>query len=189
MAKEQKITPIRQYNIDTIRRLRLELDITGEELSAELDKSLKYIGHIESPAHNAFHTDGGMNQIAIYFSKVAKERQFELNKVSGNITKLKTEYTIYDFYPKNPLPEVLEIKTSSPIPREGGVTATLNALLETSDFFDAPRKLKEIVDHFNHLQNKNWKDSDFTATLERAWLKGKLKRTDLPDGSVRYQKA
>lgn len=188
MAKEQKITPVRQHNVNEIRRIRLELDITGEVLSIELGKKSNYITNIEGASHDSCHTDHGMNKIAIYFTKIAKERQAELNAIPGNTIKLKTDYTIYDFYPKKPLSEILQIKTSTPIPRNGGPTATLNALIEIG-FFDTQKTLKEVVVECNRLQNQSWISSDFTAILLRAKNSGRLLFKTQPDDTVRYQKA
>lgn len=188
MAKIIMITPIRQYFLDKVREIRLNLDITGEDISKELGYSLKYIGNIESSSGDSNYNDDTMNKIAIYFTKITKERQAELDAIPGNTIKLKTDYTIYDFYPKKPLSEIPQIKTSTPIPRDGGPTATLNALIEIG-FFDTQKTLKEVVEECNRLQNQNWTSSDFTAILLRAKNSGRLLFKTQPDDTVRYQKA
>lgn len=190
MPSEILITPTQQYNIDSIRRIRLELDIVSEELSliSSPSKHLKYIGNIESSRGKGFYTDAAMVKIASYFSKVAKERQKELIE-SGSNDRIKTEYSIRDFYPPKPLEDKLQIKTSIPIPKGVGPTVTLNAVIETEDFFDRERTLKEIVSYCNKFDNKNWKESDFTATLERAVGKGKLKKYYDQEEKVFYIKS
>lgn len=189
MAKEFKITPSRQYNIDTIRRIRLDLGISGTELSLEISssKNTTFVGSIESAGNNASYTDHMMNQIAIYFTTIAKQRQAELDQLHGNEIKIKTDYTIYDFYPKTPLSEDLQTKVILSIPRDGSPTATLNAILETSDFLNTNRSLKEIVAHCNDIQKQAWQGSDFTATLERAKNKGRIEFIYLNDGTVKYR--
>lgn len=189
MANEFKITPTRQYNIDAIKNIRLELDISGGELSLEISptQNRTFVGSIESAGNNAAYTDNMMNQIAIYFTKIAKKRQAELDEIPDNTIKLKTDYTIYDFYPKKPLSEVLQIKTNSLIPRDAGPTATLNGLIETG-FFDTQRSLKDVVNEANKAQDQTWGTSDFTAILQRAKDRGKLVFIHQPDDTVRYVK-
>lgn len=181
------ITPTQQYNIDSIRVARLELDATAEEISVRMKKNPKYLGNIESPAHNATHTDQGMNQIATILSDIAKEKHSDLkaNKISS---KIKTKFSIHDFYPPKPLEDKLQIKTSIPIPKGAGPTVTLNAVIETEHFFDEARTLKEIVDHCNAFESMSWKESDFTATLDRADKKGKLKKFYDSNSKVYYVK-
>jgi len=73
-----------------------------------------------------------------------------------------------------------------PIPKGSGPQVTLDAVLETSDFFDIPRRLKEIVAHCNQLQNQQWEGSDFTQTLSRLVKKGRLQEVPVEGGFVAY---
>jgi len=179
------ITPTQQFNIDAIRKIRLELDTSAEEISIEVGKNPRYVGHIENPSHNSTHTDQSMSDIANILTNIAKAKQ-EALKQQKSKKKIKTEYTVLDFYPKKPLPDTRVIKRIDPIPQGSGSAATLNAVLETSDFFDTPRRLKEIVAHCNQLQNQQWEGSDFTQTLSRLVKKGRLQEVPVEGGFVAY---
>ncbi|WP_294347904.1 hypothetical protein [uncultured Sphingobacterium sp.] len=166
--------PIELYLIIQVRRIRLDLNISAEELSNFLKKGEKYIGHIESSAHNSKYNDEVLSEIAIYFSEIAKLRQQEL-KDSGDSIVNKTQYTIDDFYPKEILSNDKVLKEIPPIPPGVGPAPTLNALIEDQTFFKKAKTLNEIVIKANVVQNQNWEAKDFTRPLERA-VKGKNKR-------------
>lgn len=188
MAKEIKIFPVQQFTIDQIRMIRLDFGITANELSKKVSpsESAGFIAVIESIKSPAFYTDHNLNIIANEFSKYAEKIQRGLDTVEGNVIQIKTSYTIFDFYPKEPLSDVPQIKTKIDIPAEVGPTGTLNAILESKDFFDHQRTIKEITDYCNSFYNKDWKSTNFTSPLEYAVKKGKLKRVELPDGGVKY---
>ncbi|TYP94634.1 hypothetical protein BC792_11142 [Sphingobacterium allocomposti] len=166
--------PIELYIIIKIRAIRLDLGITAEEISLFLEKNPKYIGHIESNAHNAKYNDEILSSIALYLTERAKEKQKEFIKENDS-TIIKTEYNIYDFYPTEILSDEKVIKEIPPIPSGSGPAPTLNALIEATDFFKKARTLKEIVEKANKEQSQNWEASNFTRSLERA-VKGKNKR-------------
>jgi len=168
------LMPIELYIIIKIRAIRLDLGITAEEISLFLEKNPKYIGHIESNAHNAKYNDEVLSSIALYLTERAKEKQKEFIKENDS-TIIKTEYNIYDFYPTEILSDEKVIKEIPPIPSGSGPTPTLNALIEATDFFKKARTLKEIVEKANKEQSQNWEASNFTRSLERA-VKGKNKR-------------
>lgn len=178
--------PIELYLIVRIRTIRLELDITAEEISVFLKKNPKYIGHIESSAHNAKYNDEILSDIAIYLTEKAKNKQEDLIKADDD-TIIQTEYTIHDFYPTEILSDEKVVKKIDPIPLGSGPTGTLNALIESTNFFKTARTLKEIVAKANKVQNQNWEASNFTQPLENA-VKGKSKRLDviLKDGLNTY---
>lgn len=165
--------PIELYLIIQVRLIRLDLNIVAEELSNFLKKGEKYIGHIESSAHNSKYNDQILSEIAVYFSQIAKIRQQEL-KDSGDSTIIKTDYTIYDFYPKEVLSNDKVLKEIPPIPPGAGPAPTLNALIEDPTFFKKARTLNEIVNKANEVQHQKWEAKDFTRPLERA-VKGKNK--------------
>jgi len=169
--------PIELYLIIQVRLIRLDLNIVAEELSNFLKKGEKYIGHIESSAHNSKYNDQILSEIAVYFSQIAKIRQQEL-KDSGDSTIIKTEYTIYDFYPKEVLSNDKVLKEIPPIPPGIGPAPTLNALIEDPTFFKRARTLNEIVNKANEVQHQKWEAKDFTRPLERA-VKGKNKRLEV----------
>lgn len=180
------LAPIELYIIIKVRFFRLELGITAEEISLYLKMNKKYIGNIESSAHNAKYYDEVLNFVALYFTKKAKKKQQELINIKDE-TVIKTEYTIYDFYPTEILSDERVIKEIPPIPRESGPTGTLNALIEATNFFKKARTLNEIVAEANRIQNQHWKATDFTQPLENA-VKGVNKRLEviLKDGLNTY---
>ncbi len=171
------LAPIELYIIIKIRLIRLELDINSEEISLFLKKNKKYIGNIESAAHNAKYSDEILNSVAIFFSERAKKKQKDLIKAGDN-TIIKTDYIIHDFYPTEILSDEKVVKEVPPIPVGLGPTGTLNGLIESTDFFKTARTLKEIVDKVNKVQNQHWKASNLTQPLENA-VKGKNIRLEV----------
>lgn len=176
--------PIELYIIIQVRRIRLDLNITTKEISDYLNRNEKYIGHMESAANNSKYNDEVLNKIAMYFSFVARKRQQELID-SKNDTVIKTDYTIYDFYPKETLSDDKVIKQIPPIPEGSGPTGTLNSLIESTDFFTVYRTLKEIVEKANEVQNQAWEGSNFTQPLENA-VKNKRLSLTIIDGLNSY---
>ncbi|PRD56708.1 hypothetical protein [Sphingobacterium gobiense] len=171
------LSPIELFIITTIRSIRLELGITGEEISTFLKKNPKYIGHIESNAHNGKYSDEVLSNVAIYITEKAKEKQKELID-NNDITVIKTEYTIHDFYPVEILSDEKIIKKIDPIPTGSGPTGTINALIEATNFFRKAKTLAEVVAKANKVQDQNWEASNFTQVLENA-VKGKNKRLEV----------
>lgn len=184
--KKWYLAPIELYIIIKVRLIRLELDIISEEISLFLKKGKKYIGNIESTAHNAKYSDEILDSVALFFSERAKKKQKDRIKAGDN-TIIKTHYTIHDFYPTEILSDEKVIKEIPPIPVGLGPTGTLNGLIESTDFFNTTRTLKEIVDRANKVQIQNWKASNFTQPLENA-VKGNNKRLEviLKDGLNTY---
>jgi len=187
MGDEKRITPIQLYNTNAIRSFRLDLDVSATELSVGIKKGPTYIGHLESNAGDSYYSDDVMNRVADFLSKAAKEKQAYL-KSQKSRKKIKTDYTVHDFYPKKQLPEAKVSRVIEPIPKGSGPTITLNAVLETSDFFDIPRRLSEIVAHCNQLQNQKWKGSDFTQTISRLVKKERLQEVPVEGGFTAYVK-
>src|SRR5690606_16269857 len=161
------LSPIELYLIIRIRMIRLELGVTAKEISLFLKKNPKYIGHIESSAHNAKYSDEILSRIALYLTERAKKKQKELNKAKDN-TIIQTEYTIHDFYPTEILGDEKVVKEIDPIPPGSGPTVTLNALIESTVFFEKARTVNEIVTECNVLQNQNWKANNFSQPLASA---------------------
>lgn len=168
--------PIELYIIIQVRKIRLDLNITTKEISDYLNRNEKYIGHMESAANNSKYNDEVLNDIAIYFTLKASELQQKYN-TENNGLKIKTEYTIYDFYPNEILDDNKVIKTIPPIPEGSGPTGTLNALIESTDFFAVYRTLKEIVEKANEVQKQTWEGSNFTQPLENAVKNKRLSLT------------
>ncbi len=171
------LTPFEILTIIIVRNIRLELGISGEELSLHLDKSKKYIAVIESTASYSKYTDEVLLKIAIYFTEIAKKIELENGKENIAVN-FKTEYSILDLQPSEILGREKVIKEIPPIPTGTGSAATLSAVIETTDFFEIARTLPEIVDYCNNIQNQNWKGSDFTSALSRA-TKGENKRLEV----------
>ncbi|WP_104381725.1 hypothetical protein [Sphingobacterium sp. HMA12] len=171
------LTPFEILTIIIVRNIRLELGISGEELSLHLDKSKKYVAVIESTASYSKYTDEVLLKIAIYFTEIAKKIERENGKENIPVN-FKTEYSILDLQPSEILDRDKVIKEIPPIPAGTGSAATLSAVIETTDFFDIARTLPEIVDYCNNIQNQNWKGSDFTSALSRA-TKGENKRLEV----------
>lgn len=165
--------PIDLYIIIRVRKIRLDLDISGEEISEYLDMNEKYIGHMESAGNNSKYNDEVLNKIAMYFSIIARKRQQELID-SKDDTVIKTDYTIYDFYPEETLSDDKVIKQIPPIPEGSGPAATLRVLIEIG-FFHKAKSLEEIISKSNELQNQAWEAKDFTRPLDRA-VRGTNKR-------------
>jgi len=188
MAKIVNAALIQQYNIDRVKEYRLALDISGPELSKRIGKSSTYVNQAESAGSDLFYSDEIMNKIALVFTEEAKEKLRFLTELKSD-EKIKVSYSIHDFYPKKPLLDEKKTKKNIGIPTGLGPTVTLNAVIETEDFFNEARTLKEIVEHCNTFENMNWKESDFTATLDRADKKGKLKKFYASDSKVYYVKS
>lgn len=185
MKDRVHITPIQLHNINIIRIFRFDLSISAREISYALGKSPSYVATIESENSIAYYSDDIMTEIAIFLTAEAKKLQME-NKENGIKKKIKTEYTILDFYPKKPLVDIKVLKSIEPVPKGSGAVVTLNAVIEDTDFFDETRTLAQIVTHCNQLQNQHWTGSDFTQTLDRLVKKGRLKVETLTGGIYGY---
>lgn len=182
MAKKViKIAPVEQYIIDRVREIRLKLNITAEKLSEKVSpsNSIGFVGNIESSAKAATYTDHNLNLIAAIFSKYAKEL---------NDDSIQKDYTVYDFYPKEPLDDTPIIKRAYITPLSPGPTNTLNRVIEETDFFDIARSLKEITEYCNRFDSTERKTTSFTSPLYIATKNNRLERTDLKEGTVMYCK-
>lgn len=186
-----QVLPVTQFIIDRVREIRLELGLSQRDVSKFIspDSDSNLLGGIEGLKRNNGYTDHNLNIIAQGFTEHALQLLSELDEDAKKYSNIKSEYTIYDFYPKMPLSDIPQPKTKLEIPENTGPSGNLNAVLETKDFLDQPRSIREITDYFNSFNNKNWKPNNLTSTLEYAVRKGKLKRMEMPDGAVLYQKA
>lgn len=189
MSQIAFILPVVQYIIDRIREIRLDLGLSQRDVSKFMspDTDSNLLGAIEGLSRNNGYSDQNLNMIAIGFTKRAKQILSDTDSLKSS--NIKFEYTLYDFYPKKPLSDVPQLKTRIDIPENVGPSGTLNAILETKNFFDQSRTIREITNYFNSFNNKNWKSNNITSTLEYAVKKGKLKKIELTGGSVLYQKA
>lgn len=180
MAKKSFIFPIQLYNIKAVRRVRTHFGISARQLSSGIGKSINYIGTIENEQGEGSYSDDVLSDIANYINKIiAEDTTLELE------TEGKNHYTIYDFYPKEILGNAKILKNIDPIPLGSGPTVTLNALIESTDFFIDARTLKEIVRECNKIQNRDWTPQDFTQPLENA-VKRKLLKVIINDGLNTY---
>lgn len=137
---------------------------------------------MENEQNEGGYNDSVLTEIAQYISAKIKEYPESALEIKG-----KTEYTIYDFYPTEILSDEKVIKKIDPIPHDSGPTGTLNALIESTDFFKTAKTLNEIVAKANEVQNQNWEAKNFTQPLENA-VKGKNKQLKivLKDGLNTY---
>ena len=68
MKVQEHISPIEQYVIDFVRKLRVDRKITQEDIANILEVSRSYIGDIESPNTRAKYNMSHVNALADYFS-------------------------------------------------------------------------------------------------------------------------
>jgi len=181
MAKDIKIAPVEQYIIDQVRKIRISLNITAESLSTKVSPSgsVAFIGNIESSVTPTTYTDHHLNIIARIFSEHARDL---------NDDSIKADYTIYDFYPEKPLNDHPLTKTAVPILKQDGPTSALNEIIDKTNYLDEPKTLKQITEYSNQERNREWKPNNFTSPIGEAVKNKKIKRIDLKDGSVKYQK-
>ncbi|VTR43687.1 hypothetical protein [Sphingobacterium thalpophilum] len=170
MAKLVFISPIQLYNINAVRRIRIHFNLSASQLSKGIGKSANYIGTMENEQNEGSYSDEVLSEIVLYINKLITENPALELEFEG-----KTHYTIYDLYPSDVLSNEKVVKKVDPIPLGSGPTVTLNAMIESTDFFKSPRTLKEIVEESNKVQNRNWVLQDFTQPLENA-VKGRNKR-------------
>ncbi len=182
MATAILISPIQLYSLIAVRRIRLHYGIPAQDLAIGIGKSINYIGTMENEQTEGGYNDTVLTEIAQYISTKIKDYPESELEIKG-----KTDYTIYDFYPTEILSDEKVIKKIDPIPPGSGPTGTLNALIESTNFFKTARTLNEIVTKANKVQNQNWEASNFTQPLENA-VKGKNKRLEvvLKDGLNTY---
>ena len=184
------VLPVMQFIIDRIREIRLELGLSQRDVSKLInpDTDSNLLGSIEGLKRNNGYTDHHLNLIAHGFTQRAQQMLSELDANFIRQSNIKSQYTIYDFYPKETLGDIPQPKTKIDIPKNSGPSGTLNAILETKDFFNQPHTIREITDYCNSFYNKDWKSNNLTSTLDYAVRKAKLKKIELPDGGVLYQK-
>src|SRR5699024_8966828 len=119
---------------------RLELGLSQRDVSRILypESSSNLLGGIEGTARTDMYTDENLNKLANAFTELAQQQ--------GN----PKEFTLMDFYPPEPIPEVMVKKEIIEIPKVQGPTAVLNTILVSEDdFFDEWRSVKEITEYCN----------------------------------------
>ncbi len=167
------ISLLHNYIINVVRSIRLELDISQQDLSKEITtySETNLVGLIESDKTATTYNDNHLNIIVGKFSEKAKL-----------LGREKVDYTIYDLYPPKPLPEQLSNKIIDSIPKELQATGTLNFLLEKkTPFFKELHTVKEITTYCNDFMSRDWKTTDFTSVVARAVESGKLIRSSEND--------
>ncbi|MFC7523138.1 hypothetical protein ACFQRK_04250 [Parapedobacter sp. GCM10030251] len=182
MATAILISPIQLYSLIAVRRIRLHYGISAQNLAIGIGKSINYIGTMENEQVAGGYDDTVLTDIAKYISDKVKSLPESELEIKG-----KRDYTIYDFYPAEILSDEKVIKQIDPIPPGSGPSVTLNALIESSNFFKKARMLNEIVEKCNSIQNQNWTSNDFTQQLDRATKAGNKKlEIVLKDGLNTY---
>lgn len=188
--EDRKLIPlIRLYTINKIREIRLDLFITATELGKVISPSgnKKFISTIEAMNNEAAYTDHALNLIAIEFTRKAKEIQLELDKDLDNTLKIKTEYTVHDFFPPEPIEDIRVEKVIIPLPPGTGPAGTLNYLLETDHWFNNDHTIREITEYCNEYKKENWPPGNFSGLCFRLWKKGKLIRTEIGNDDILYR--
>lgn len=67
------LEPIEQYVIDTVRRMRLEKNVSQKELAYSLNLSIGFIGDVESSKSRAKYNISHINKLAEYFECSPKD--------------------------------------------------------------------------------------------------------------------
>jgi transcriptional regulator with XRE-family HTH domain len=67
------LTAIEQYVVDVVKKKRLEKGYSQKELAYQLDKSLGFIGDIESPKTRAKYNLNHINELARIFKCSPRE--------------------------------------------------------------------------------------------------------------------
>jgi hypothetical protein len=192
MAKTEKteilISKTDQFIIDAICIIRLNLDLSQKILSGRISDAdnISIVSHAESIKTSHKYTDADLHKIAHIFTEEAQKIKDQLTTEQS--ADFQTDYTIHDFYPNEPLPDVLVIKSKNVMISKVYPTGAVRCLLEDSDFFGIPRTNKEVTEEANRLFEKSWKTTDFGSPLDRAVVKGDLVKTE-PPAVVTYQKA
>jgi len=192
MAKEDHkkiiITAIDQYIIDAVRSIRLNLDLSQKILSARLSSSgnTSKVGQAESVATNHKYTDADLHEIAHIFTDEAMKIKHHSGAGEYPLD-FQTEYTLHDFYPKEPLPDILVVKSKNIMISKIYPTGAVGYLIEETDFLNDSRTTKEVTEEVNRLFEKKWKTTDLGSPLDRAVVKGDLIKTE-PPLQVTYQK-
>jgi len=79
-------------------------------------------------------------------------------------------------------------KKGKKAPTGAGAPATLTQML-TSNFFDKPRTINDIIEHCKHNLARNFKANDFSGKLGRLVRDGELTRKKNTDKLYEYKKA
>lgn len=64
---KQKVTPIEQYVIDAVRKMRSKAGLTQTDLADVLKVSAGFIGKVESPKYSAKYNLSHINRLARFF--------------------------------------------------------------------------------------------------------------------------
>lgn len=176
-----------QFIIDAIRTIRLNLNLSQNALSEKIREYISLVSTIESITGRHKYTDSQLHEIAHAFTEEAQKIKSQF-PTAEQATNFQTEYTVYDFYPNEPLPDVLVVKSRNVIINKVYPTGAVRYILEDTDFLSVPRTNKEVTEEANRLFSKTWKTTDFGMPLDRATAKGDLVKTD-PPAVVTYQKS
>jgi len=181
MPKEIKIAPVEQYIIDQIRKIRLSLNITAELLSKNItpSESAGLVGNVESSASKTTYTSHNLNLIADFFTKHAKMLKDD---------SVQKEYTIYDFYPPEPLEDLPIVKSTYEIPRKIGPTFIVADMLENTNFLDSPKTITQVTDYINAHYDVKYKSTNINSALKQAGKKDLLEINMTEELRVTYQK-
>lgn len=190
-TKETKfiyITVTDQYIIDAVRTIRFNLNLSQKSLSARIKSvsGISLVSSAEGISSGHKYLDHQLHEIVSIFMHEAKEINKNLEE-QGMAERVQENYTIFDFYPPNPLPDKMVIKSKNVDDTRIFPTGAVNYIIEELDFLNIPRTSNEIAECANKLFTKKWDASDMGSPLDRAATKGDLIKTD-PPAKVTYQK-
>ena len=168
MKKPVYISSVALFTINTVRSWRLTLGLTQREVSSEISpgSDSNTLGIIENNFRTEKYTDKHLNKIAQLFTKTAHE------------IGLIKEFSLFTFYPEQPIEELMVEKKIVQRPKELTQTSTLFILLEEKQdpFFNDWHTVAQIAAHCSAYSGKNWTNNDFTAVIKTATQKNKLER-------------
>lgn len=90
MKVQDHISPLEQYVIDFVRKLRIDKELTQADIGNILEVSRSYIGDIESPNRRGKYNITHVNDLADYFNISPQEffpqKSFpKMDKIKGKI--------------------------------------------------------------------------------------------------------
>lgn len=178
-----KIRAIDNFIINRVKELREKLEIGQEELSKRIygDDGSNLVGSVESDKPIGYN-DHHLNVFANYFSSVAQSLDKYILLEKG----LKEKYEITDFYPENPIDDILIEKYVTKLPLNTYPSGVLKLLSQEKDtFLRVWRTIREITDYCNSRFNKNWGSNEFSGALAYAEKIGLFAREG--ENSARYK--
>lgn len=190
MRHTKYIPAVMLYIINRVRHFRRELGLSQRNVSRIISPNTisNLVGTIESIKGRSSYTDDQLHKIATEFTMVAIQLQKAYDEMPNGL-KIKADYTLFDFYPSEPLEDKLVPKKIIVFTKELFPTGAVYTILEDTDFFDIPRTVNETTEYLNSFFEKTWLPKDIGSPLERAVAKGDLLKIEPPHSAfIMYQK-